>query len=76
MLSQLTVTVNGTQVVVPSSATVAVAMTLAWQACRTSVSGELRAPLCGVGIASRVVWPSTEDHTAGVARFCLNRAWT
>ena len=50
MPNQLTVTVNGTPVLVPSGATVAVAMVLAGQACRTSVSGEPRGPLCGMGI--------------------------
>ncbi len=50
MLSPVTVMVNGTPVVVPSGATVAVAMVLAGQACRTSVSGEPRGPLCGMGI--------------------------
>jgi len=50
MLNQITMTVNGTPVVVPSGATVAVAMVLAGVACRTSVSGEPRGPLCGMGI--------------------------
>jgi hypothetical protein len=50
MLSQVTVIVNGAPVVVPSGATVAVAVVLAGQACRKSVSGELRGPLCGMGI--------------------------
>jgi D-hydroxyproline dehydrogenase subunit gamma len=52
MLSQdtVTVTINGTPVVVPSGATLAVAIVLAGQACRTSVSGEARGPLCGMGI--------------------------
>jgi hypothetical protein len=50
MLSQVTVTVNGMPVVVPSGATVAVAMVLAGQACRTSVNSEPRGPLCGMGI--------------------------
>jgi D-hydroxyproline dehydrogenase subunit gamma len=50
MLSQLTLTVNGAPVIVPSGATVAVAIVLAGQACRTSVSGEPRGPLCGMGI--------------------------
>jgi hypothetical protein len=50
MHSQLTVTVNGAPVVVPSGATVAVAMVMAGQACRISVSGEPRGPLCGMGI--------------------------
>jgi len=50
MLSQVTVTVNGATTVVPSGTTVAVAMTIAGQACRNSVSGEPRGPLCGMGI--------------------------
>jgi predicted molibdopterin-dependent oxidoreductase YjgC len=50
MCSQVTVTVNGASVVVPPGATVAVAMVVAGQACRTSVSGEPRGPLCGMGI--------------------------
>jgi D-hydroxyproline dehydrogenase subunit gamma len=50
MLNQLTVMVNGSPVVVPSGATVAVAMAIAGQSCRTSVSGEPRGPLCGMGI--------------------------
>jgi len=50
MLSHVTVTVNGAPVSVPSGATVAVALTLAGQACRTSVTGEPRGPLCGMGI--------------------------
>ena len=50
MLSQVMVTVNGASVSVPSGATVAVALAIAGQACRTSVTGELRGPLCGMGI--------------------------
>jgi aerobic-type carbon monoxide dehydrogenase small subunit (CoxS/CutS family) len=50
MSSPLSVTVNGAPVVVPSGATVAVAMAIAGHACRTSVSGESRGPLCGMGI--------------------------
>ena len=50
MHSQLTVTVNGAPVVVPTGVTVAVAMIMAGQACRISVSGEARGPFCGMGI--------------------------
>ncbi len=50
MLSQVTLRVNGSRVAVPSGATVAVAMAIAGQACRISVSGEPRGPLCGMGI--------------------------
>ncbi len=50
MHNEIALTVNGTRVVVPSGATVAVAVTLAGQACRKSASGEPRGPLCGMGI--------------------------
>lgn len=46
----ITVTVNGSPVSVGTSATVAVAVTIAGQPCRTSVSGAPRGPLCGMGI--------------------------
>lgn len=48
--SSVTLLVNGSQVSVPAGATVAVAVMIAGQACRTSVSGEGRGPLCGMGI--------------------------
>jgi D-hydroxyproline dehydrogenase subunit gamma len=50
MPSELTVRVNGATVSVPAGATVAVAMVIAGQPCRTSVTGEARGPLCGMGI--------------------------
>lgn len=50
MSSEFTVRVNGASVSVPAGATVAVAMAIAGQPCRTSVSGEPRGPLCGMGI--------------------------
>ena len=50
MPDQVTLTVNGSAVSVPGGATVAVAMAIAGQACRVSVSGEPRGPLCGMGI--------------------------
>ena len=46
----ITLTVNGSSVTVVAGATVAVAVTIAGQACRTSVTGEARGPLCGMGI--------------------------
>lgn len=49
MPDQVTLTVNGSTVSVPTGATVAVAMAIAGQACRTSVTGEPRGPLCGMG---------------------------
>lgn len=50
MPGQVTVTVNGSPIAVLPGTTVAVAMTIAGQACRTSVNGEPRGPLCGMGI--------------------------
>jgi D-hydroxyproline dehydrogenase subunit gamma len=50
MLSQVTVKVNGKPVAVPQGATVAVAVAIARQPCRTSIIGEPRGPLCGMGI--------------------------
>ena len=50
MPSELTVRVNGVAVSVSGGATVAVAMVAAGQPCRTSVTGEPRGPLCGMGI--------------------------
>ncbi len=50
MPDEVTVTVNGSQVSVCTGATVAVAMMMAGQPCRTSVTGEPRGPLCGLGI--------------------------
>jgi sarcosine oxidase subunit alpha len=50
MPSEFTVRVNGNSVPVPAGSTVAVAMAIAGQPCRVSVTGEPRAPLCGMGI--------------------------
>ena len=50
MPSQMTVMVNGSPVLVPAGATVAAALAAAGQPCRTSVTGEPRGPLCGMGI--------------------------
>ena len=50
MLNQLTLTVNGRPIGAPAGTTVAVAMAIAGQTCRVSVSGEPRGALCGMGI--------------------------
>jgi D-hydroxyproline dehydrogenase subunit gamma len=50
MLSQVKLTVNGATMCVPSGATVAVAVAIAGQRCRKSVTGEPRGALCGMGI--------------------------
>lgn len=50
MPSEFTLRVNGASISVPTGATVAVAMVIAGQPCRSSVTGEPRGPLCGMGI--------------------------
>jgi D-hydroxyproline dehydrogenase subunit gamma len=50
MYSSISLRVNGSSVTVPTGATVAVAIMMAGQACRTSVTGEPRGALCGMGI--------------------------
>lgn len=50
MSSEFTVTVNGTPVSVSPGETVAVALMMAGQPCRISITGEPRGPLCGMGI--------------------------
>ncbi|WP_265555023.1 (2Fe-2S)-binding protein [Serratia grimesii] len=47
----LTLTLNGETLCVPEGITVAAALSLSGQdGCRFSVSGQLRAPFCGMGI--------------------------
>ena len=49
--SLLTLRINGRLVTVPAGATVAAALAIADESvCRTSVTGEPRGPLCGMGI--------------------------
>lgn len=50
MPDTVTLRVNGSTVSVVAGATVAVAVALAGSPCRTSVTGEPRGPLCGMGI--------------------------
>jgi predicted molibdopterin-dependent oxidoreductase YjgC len=50
MPDPITVRIDGQPVAVPAGSTVAVAVMLAGIACRRSVTGERRFPLCGMGI--------------------------
>jgi D-hydroxyproline dehydrogenase subunit gamma len=50
MPDQITLVVNGSQVQVLSGTSVAAAVAIAGHACRISVTGEPRGPLCGMGI--------------------------
>ena len=49
MPEQIVVRVNGSKVTVAAGATAAVAILIAAGSSRTSVSGEPRAPVCGMG---------------------------
>ena len=50
MPEQITLRINGMTVVVARGTSVAVALSTSGQACRRSVGGELRGPLCGMGV--------------------------
>jgi len=50
MPETVTILVNGRAVAMPAGATVGAAMLASRAACRTSVSGEPRTALCGMGI--------------------------
>ena len=50
MPDEVEVIINGTPFAVARGCTVAVAIAMADLPCRTSVSGEKRGPLCGMGI--------------------------
>jgi predicted molibdopterin-dependent oxidoreductase YjgC len=50
MPDAVVLSVDGSRVTVPPGATVAAAVALAGRACRRSVGGDPRGPLCGMGI--------------------------
>jgi len=71
MLNEIVVTVNGVPVTVPSGATVTTAVLLAGNACRISVSGEPRGPLCGMGICFECrVAINGKPHYIGCQTLC------
>jgi len=71
MLSQVTMNVNGSPMLVPTGTTVAAAMAIAGQACRNSVSGEPRGPLCGMGICFECrVAINGRPHRLGCQALC------
>lgn len=71
MSSPVVLTVNGTSVAVPPGATVAVAVAIAGQPCRTSVRGEPRGPLCGMGICFECrVWINGKPHCRSCQMAC------
>jgi len=50
MHEEIRIRINGKSLAVPRGTSVAAAMTRAGEPCRISVSGQARAPLCGMGI--------------------------
>jgi hypothetical protein len=50
MSESITLTINGRTLIMERGTSVAAAMMMAGAHCRVSVSGEPRAPLCGMGI--------------------------
>ena len=50
MPEQVTISVDGLRVAIAPNTTVAAAVLIAGRSCRTSVTGEPRTPLCGMGI--------------------------
>lgn len=67
----ITLSVNGSPVTVVAGATVAVAVAIAGQACRTSVTGEARGPLCGMGICFECrVWIDGRPHCRSCQTLC------
>lgn len=71
-MNEITVKVNGKAVVVPDGSTVAIAVNRADEtAFRKSVSGEPRAPLCGMGICFECrVEIDGQSHQRACKRFC------
>jgi D-hydroxyproline dehydrogenase subunit gamma len=50
MTDEISLTINGKAVVVARDTTVAAAIMMAEEVCRTSLTGEPRGPLCAMGI--------------------------
>lgn len=71
-MKEITVKVNDKSIVVPEGATVAVAVYKAgYKTFRKSVSGEERAPLCGMGICYECrVQIDGEQHQLACRRLC------
>ncbi len=71
MRNEIALKVNGTHIVVPPGATVAVAVALAGQVCRKSASGAPRGPLCGMGICFECrVAINGQPHCRSCQAFC------
>ncbi len=63
--------VNGAAITVGSACTVAAAIAIAGAPCRTSVSGQPRGPLCGMGICFECrATVNGKQHTRTCQIFC------
>ena len=71
-MKEITVFVNGRQVVVPKGTTVAAAVFLAGEITfRTSLSGQPRSPVCGMGICFECrVTIDDQPHQRACSRLC------
>jgi D-hydroxyproline dehydrogenase subunit gamma len=71
MPETIVVTVNRQPIVVPRGATVAVAVAMADSRCRSSVTGEPRSALCGMGICFECrVTVDGRPHRCGCQILC------
>jgi D-hydroxyproline dehydrogenase subunit gamma len=71
MPENVTVRVNGKPVSVPAGAAAAVAVLLSGATCRTSVTGQLRTPLCGMGTCFECrVTINGEQHVRSCQAVC------
>ena len=71
MPDAVTLTVNHATVSVPVGSTVAVAVAVAGVPCRTSVTGQPRGPLCGMGICFECrVSIDGESHVRSCQTLC------
>jgi hypothetical protein len=71
MSESFSITVNGRPVQVSENTSVAAAMMMANEPCRRSVTGEPRAPFCGMGICLECrAWVNGELHRRTCQLFC------
>lgn len=71
-MKEITVNVNGRQVIVPEGTSVAAAVFLAGEKVfRTSLSGQPRSPVCGMGICFECrVTIDDQPHQRACSRLC------
>lgn len=71
MPENIAIRLNGKQVTVPAGTSVAASLLSAGETCRTSVTGQPRGPLCGMGICFECrVTINGEKHIRGCQVEC------